>query len=97
MNRANYQPPKPVYQAWYKTESTIEAVKADMKICGYRDISHARDLSDDEATAAERCMSEKGYKLDLSSYRPYNCYGNAPYFCKALWGGRRPVVEPENR
>ncbi len=94
LNPESHQPPKSVFQAWSKNGISPDQVKSEMKECGYRDIFNANDLSDQEALIAETCMQNKGFKLDLSSYRPNNCYGNAPYFCKALWGGRAPQLQP---
>lgn len=85
-----------VFQAWEKQGVLPEEVKKEMKNCGYRDIFLANDITDNEATIAESCMNENGFKLNLSSYRPNNCYGNAPYFCKALRAGRSPQLQPVN-
>lgn len=85
-----FEPPNWVYQAWSKDELSAEQVKAEMRDCGYEDVRRANDLSKGEAARAEACMKAKGFELDLSTYRPHNCYGHAPYFCKRLWGGQAP-------
>ena len=86
----SFEPPNWVYEAWSKDGVSETQVKAEMRDCGYDDVSWANDLSRDEAARAEACMKAKGFELDLSSYRPHNCYGNAPYLCKRLWGGQAP-------
>ncbi|MFP4252297.1 MAG: hypothetical protein ACOCY2_02165 [Guyparkeria sp.] len=86
----SFEPPNWVYEAWSKDGVATERVKAEMRDCGYNDVNSANDLSKAEASQAEACMKAKGFELDLSSYRPHNCYGNAPYLCKRLWGGQAP-------
>jgi hypothetical protein len=88
-------PPKYVYAAWIKTGTQLDQVKKDMASCGYRDTALANDLDVKEAASAERCMQDRGYVLDTSSYRPNNCYGpNSPYLCNRLWGGKKPQPVP---
>lgn len=88
-------PPKYVFEAWKKDGATTASVDADMQACGYRDTRLANDLSASEGVAAEQCMEGKGYTLDMSSYRPNNCYGKySPYLCNRLWGGRKPQSMP---
>ncbi|MFI9652656.1 hypothetical protein [Guyparkeria halopsychrophila] len=89
----SHQPPNWVYEAWSKHDVPAKQVQAEMRECGYRDVDRANDLSAREAAQAEACMRDKGFELDLSSYRPNNCYGKAPYLCKRLWGGRAPQTE----
>jgi hypothetical protein len=88
-------PPKDVFEAWTKTGVYKEIVIADMRSCGYRNVVTANDISTTEASSAEACMIGLGYKLDLSSYKSNNCYGqNSPYFCNRYWGGGKPVMVP---
>ncbi len=91
----DHSPPKDIYKAWSKQGGSVETVINDMKLCGYKDTRLANDISQSEAVQAEQCMTDKGYRLDLSSYRPNNCYGNnSPYLCNHLWGGQKPQFVP---
>jgi hypothetical protein len=88
-------PPKYIFEAWNKSDASSSQVKNDMQLCGYKNTTIANDLSEIEATSAEKCMQAKGYSLDTSSYRPNNCYGqNSPYLCNRLWGGKKPKSIP---
>lgn len=93
--RESHQPPKSVVQAWSREDASPDQVRAAMKDCGYKDVVLANDISAQAASDAESCMKGRGFKLDLSSYRPNNCYGkNSPYLCKALWNGETPKLQP---
>lgn len=88
---SHHQPPLPVWQAWSKTGSNGEAVKADMLSCGYtKDLSFGFDLPNELIPELHRCMDRKGYRFDASSYRASNCYGRAPYPCRMHWNGGQP-------
>lgn len=88
-------PPKDIYDAWKKDGLSRDEIKNEMKLCGYKDVRLANDLKPAEIQTAEGCMKEKGFSLDLSSYRPNNCYGsNSPYLCNRFWGGAKPVLVP---
>lgn len=90
-------PPAAVFEAWKKPSTAVDRVAADMRSCGYRNVATANDLSVTEAAYAETCMKGLGYKLDLSSYKPNNCYGqNSPYFCNRYWRGGKPAMVPVN-
>jgi hypothetical protein len=90
-----YQPPKYIFEAWEKQGVSIREVKDAMQSCGYKDLALANDLTKEQAARSEACMSQKGFGLNLSSYRPNNCYGaNSPYLCNRLWGGDKPTLQP---
>jgi hypothetical protein len=90
-------PPAAAFEAWKKPSTSADRVVEDMWSCGYRNVATANDLSAAEAATAEACMKGLGYKLDLSSYKPNNCYGqNSPYFCNRYWGGGKPAMVPVN-
>jgi len=86
-------PPKYIYEAWERPNSKHLDIKQDMKSCGYKNTLHANDINNETIYFAEKCMRDKGYVLDTSSYRPNNCYGqNSPYLCNRLWGGQKPQL-----
>lgn len=88
---SHHQPPLPVWQAWSKVGSTGESVKTDMLSCGYtKDLSFGFDLPNERIPVLHRCMEGKGYRFDTSSYLASNCYGRAPYPCRAYWDGGQP-------
>ncbi|NMM10750.1 MAG: hypothetical protein HHJ16_10790 [Polaromonas sp.] len=88
-------PPKYVFEAWSKSGVKPTEVRKDMESCGYKNTTLANDLNESEVVSAERCMQNKAYSLDTSSYRPNNCYGqNSPYLCNRLWGGKKPQLVP---
>jgi hypothetical protein len=95
LDRNSYQPPKYIFEAWEKQSASVIEVKDAMRSCGYRDLALANDLSKEAAARSEECMSQKGFRLNLSSYRLGNCYGtNSPYLCNRLWGGEKPGLQP---
>lgn len=95
LDRADYQPPKYIYEAWAKPGAPVDAVKQAMQSCGYKNLALGNDLSKEEIAHSEACMSRQGFRLDLNSYRPGNCYGpNSPYLCNRLWGGEKPKPQP---
>jgi len=81
--------PDPLWEAWSKRGSDIKTTQKDMKECGYgKDLERGADLPNSKIAPLHLCMEEKGYKFDFSSFRAKNCYGtNAPYPCRAYWGG----------
>lgn len=89
-----YQPPKYIFEAWEKQGVSIQDVKDAMRSCGYNNLALANDLTKEQASQSEACMSQKGFVLNLSSYRLNNCYGaNSPYLCNKLWGGNKPALQ----
>ena len=93
--------PDPLWDAWYKRGSDKETTIKDMRECGYgKDVQSGADLPNSKIAPLHLCMEEKGYKFDFSSFRANNCYGtNAPYPCRAYWGGGNAQweeVEPTN-
>lgn len=82
-------PPKYIFEAWSKPDSSPESIRSDMSVCGYgKNIATGVDLTNEQIPKIHACMKSKGYSFDSSSYRPNNCYGpNAPYPCRAYWGG----------
>ncbi|GLP99668.1 MAG TPA: hypothetical protein EYM37_09060 [Methylophaga aminisulfidivorans] len=93
--------PDPLWDAWYKRGSDKETTIKDMRECGYgKDVQSGADLPNSKIAPLHLCMEEKGYKFDFSSFRANNCYGtNAPYPCRAYWGGGNAQweeVKPNN-
>lgn len=93
--REQFQPPAYIFMAWSKSGVSTKDVIADMKLCGYGDnVATANELNDKKIEMAELCMKNNGYAFDDSSYRPNNCYGNAPYPCRKYWGGKKSSLVP---
>jgi hypothetical protein len=76
------KPPLPATQAWYPTASAKIALSEAFAQCRFVDrlLVGVQRINQQSA-----CMRQLGFELDTSSYRPDNCYGDAPAGCIVQW------------
>jgi hypothetical protein len=76
------KPPLPAVQAWHPTASAKIALSEAFAQCQFVD----RLLIGTERIKRQSiCMQSLGFEFDDSSYRPDNCYGDAPAGCIVQW------------
>jgi hypothetical protein len=76
------KPPLPAAQAWHPTASAKMALSEAFAQCKFVDRLLIGVQSIYQQSA---CMRHIGFELDISSYRPDNCYGDAPAGCIVQW------------
>jgi hypothetical protein len=76
------KPPLSAGQAWHPTTSARVSLSEAFAQCQFIDrlLIGAQRINEQSA-----CMRKLGFELDVSSYRPDNCYGDAPAGCIAQW------------
>jgi hypothetical protein len=76
------KPPLSATQVWYPTAlAKISQVEAFAQ-CKFIDRLLIGTQRIEQQSA---CMRKLGFELDVSSYRPDNCYGDAPAGCIVQW------------
>jgi hypothetical protein len=76
------KPPLSAAQAWHPTASAKIALSEAFAQCKFVDRVLIGVQSINQQSA---CMRQLGFELDVSSYRPDNCYGDAPAGCIVQW------------
>ncbi len=76
------KPPLSAAQAWYPTASAKIALSEAFAQCRFVDrlLVGVQRINQQSA-----CMRQLGFESDTSSYRPDNCYGDAPAGCIVQW------------
>ncbi len=76
------KPPLSAAQAWHPSASAKIALSEAFAQCKFVDrlLIGTKRIHQQSA-----CMRQLGFELDVSSYRPDNCYGDAPAGCIVQW------------
>ena len=76
------KPPLSAGQAWHPTTSAKISQAEAFAQCKFIDRLLIGTQRIEQQSA---CMRKLGFELDVSSYRPDNCYGDAPAGCIVQW------------
>lgn len=76
------KPPLSAGQAWHPTPSARVSLSEAFAQCKFVDrlLIGAQRINEQST-----CMRQLGFELDIGSYRPDNCYGDAPAGCIVQW------------
>lgn len=90
------KPPKRAKDAWLPTNTANLSVEEALTQCHFDD---RLSVGTEKILTQAHCMTELGFKADLSSYRPDNCYGfSVPAGCWVQWPNGQPqpqLIKPQ--
>lgn len=82
--------PEDAAEAWHPTSAATLKVDAALAQCRFVDNLTA---GEQQILQQAQCMDRLGFRQDLSSFTPENCYGTAPAGCW-LWWKRVGMPQP---
>lgn len=76
------KPPLSAAQAWHPTASAKITLSEAFAQCKFID---RLLIGTQRINLQSACLRQLGFELNISSYRPDNCYGDAPAGCIVQW------------